>query len=210
MTQIPATLDAEPADETATLALARAGDRQAMHRIYAGTVPLVTRFIARRVPAGEVEDLVAETYTRALGALPGYQDRGTPLRAWLLRIALNLVIDASRSGQRRTVPVAELGERIERRDHGARGRSTDPSTGWAERHDAREALRRAFATLEPAQRNAVGMRHLEGLPVAEVAVVLGISEPAVRALTYRGLAALRRALTRAGERCVPSTEEPWN
>jgi RNA polymerase sigma-70 factor (ECF subfamily) len=178
-------------DDPDTLALARSGDRAAMHRLYAETNPVVTRFVARRVPPGQVEDLVAETYARALEALHRYQDRGIPLRAWLLRIALNLVIDIQRSGSGRTVPSAAIVEQAER---SRPGYLADPATEWADRHDTRTTLRAAFAALAPAQRTAVGLRHLEGLPVGEVAAVLGVSEEAVRALTHRGLTALRRAL----------------
>jgi RNA polymerase sigma-70 factor (ECF subfamily) len=144
------------------------------------------------VPAGQVEDLVAETYARALEALPRYEDRGTPLRAWLLRIALNLVIDAQRSAHTRTVPSDTIVQHVERTQ---RDRLTDPATEWVDQHDATTRLRAAFTALAPAQRVAVGLRHLEGLPVDETAAVLGVSHEAVRALTYRGLAALRRALS---------------
>lgn len=195
------------ADDPATLALARAGDRAAMHRIYSDTHRVVARFVARRVPTDQVEDLVAETYARALEALPRYEDRGMPVRAWLLRIALNLVIDAQRSGQARTFPSDTVVEQIERTQA---GRLTDPAADWVDHHDAKARLRTAFAALAPAQRAAVGLRHVEDLPVDETAAVLGISQEAVRALTHRGLAALRRALgppsTPAASR-TPTTPE---
>lgn len=193
------------ADDPSVVARACSGDRDAMHRIYRDTYPAVTRFVARRALPDQVEDLVAETYARALAALPRYRDEGLPMRAWLLRIALNLVIDASRSPKARTVPVAVLPERLD---------LADPSAQWAENHDAAAALRTAFAALPEAQRAAVALRHLEGLPVAEAAAVLDISQESVRTLTHRGLLALRRTLaeTRPDARVVhdpASPEDQW-
>lgn len=173
------------ADDPALLERARAGDRDAMHRIYLDTYPAVTRFVARRALPDQVEDVVAETYAKALEALPRYRDEGLPIRAWLLKIALNLVIDASRSPKARTVPVAVLPEQPD---------LADPSAQWAEHHDTATSLRLAFAALPEAQRAAVALRHLEGLPVAEAAAVLEISQESVRMLTHRGLLALRRSL----------------
>lgn len=193
-------MSATVAEDPVTLAKARTGDREAMHRIYAATYPTVSRFVARRVPPGQVEDIVAETYARALEALPRYQDRGLPMRAWLLRIATNLVIDAQRSGASRTIPVDAIAGFAER------GGPDDPSTDWAAHQDARATLRSAFAALVPAQRAAVGLRHLEGLPVAEAAAVLGVSQDALRTLTHRGLVALRRSLAASHP---PDAEAPW-
>jgi RNA polymerase sigma factor (sigma-70 family) len=52
----------------------------------------------------------------------------------------------------------------------------------------------ALSALPPRQRLAVVLRHLEDLPVAEVAQVMGCSEGTVKSTTSDGLRALRRAL----------------
>lgn len=54
-----------------------------------------------------------------------------------------------------------------------------------------------LGTLGGRQRAAVVLRYLNGLSVAEVADVLGCSEPTVRSHTFRGLAKLRAALPEA-------------
>jgi RNA polymerase sigma-70 factor (sigma-E family) len=54
-----------------------------------------------------------------------------------------------------------------------------------------------LSTLSGRQRAAVVLRYLNGLSVAEVAEILGCSEPTVRSHTLRGLANLREVLPEA-------------
>nr|WP_255346362.1 SigE family RNA polymerase sigma factor [Cellulomonas sp. URHD0024] len=60
-------------------------------------------------------------------------------------------------------------------------------------HD-RDQLTRALALLTPRQRRIVVLRHLVGLPEAEVATELGVSLGTVKSTASRGLATLREAL----------------
>src|SRR4029077_16133041 len=59
-----------------------------------------------------------------------------------------------------------------------------------------ELLRMAesLSALPDAQRRAIEMHHLQGLPLAEIADVLGSSKAAVAGLLHRGLKSLRGRL----------------
>ncbi len=48
----------------------------------------------------EAEDFTAQTFERALTAMPRYEDHGAPLSSWLFRIAANAAIDRGRRGGR--------------------------------------------------------------------------------------------------------------
>ncbi|MGC5166635.1 SigE family RNA polymerase sigma factor [Luteimicrobium sp. DT211] len=61
--------------------------------------------------------------------------------------------------------------------------------------DDRDQLTRALAMLSPRARRIVVLRHLVGLPEAEVAASLGISVGTVKSTASRGLATLRATLT---------------
>ena len=60
--------------------------------------------------------------------------------------------------------------------------------------DDRDQLARALALLSPRARRIVVLRHLVGLPEAEVAASLGVSVGTVKSTASRGLASLRATL----------------
>jgi RNA polymerase sigma-70 factor (sigma-E family) len=65
--------------------------------------------------------------------------------------------------------------------------------------DERDRLRRALARLSPGERRAVVLRHVEDLPEAEVARLLGCSVGTVKSQSARGLAKLRLVLDVAAD-----------
>lgn len=68
--------------------------------------------------------------------------------------------------------------------------------------DSRLDLAAALSALPARQRLVVVLRHLEDLPVKEVAQVMGCSEGTVKSTTSAGLAALRRSLEVTAEQEV--------
>lgn len=68
----------------------------------------------------------------------------------------------------------------------------------------RDLLARALATLTPRQRRIVVLRHLVGLPEAEVAADLGVSVGTVKSVASRGLAQLRLVLADEGASAAPA------
>jgi RNA polymerase sigma-70 factor (ECF subfamily) len=130
------------------------------------------------------EDVTAETFRRALRALPRFEPRGVPFRAWLSRICTNLVNDELNRRQRAarytvTMPI-EPPEDI----------ATD---------DIAKAETRAFVhglvdRLPPEHRDVITLRFGEDLPVADVARRLGRSPDSVKQIQRRALAELRALL----------------
>ena len=72
-------------------------------------------------------------------------------------------------------------------------RGTDPYPA----SDERDELRRALGTLSKGERAVVVLRHVEDLPEAEVARLLGCSTGTVKSQGSRGLTKLRAALAAA-------------
>lgn len=110
---------------------------------------------------------------------------GDPL-AYTRRVLVNLRTDSWRR-RRREVLVDELPE-------DASGLGTPPARDAAADHADRDRLVRALAALTPKQRRVVVLRHLVGLPEAEVADHLGVSVGTVKSTSSRALALLRDAL----------------
>jgi RNA polymerase sigma-70 factor (ECF subfamily) len=95
-------------DHTTVLALrAKAGDRQALEGFVAETLPDVFGLCRYLGKPSDPEDLVQETYARALGAIHRFRADGSA-RAWLLSIARRVCADAAR----REIRGRKLDERL--------------------------------------------------------------------------------------------------
>lgn len=145
----------------------------------------IFRFVWSRVhDAPQAEDLTGEVFTRMLANLSNYRDHSLPFRAWLYRIARNLIIDY----HRKESSARALEDVVNRQpDH------TSPEEK-AETALTLERVRRALGKIDPAQREVVELRFLAELSLEEVALVINKSVPAVKALQHRGLASLRARL----------------
>jgi RNA polymerase sigma factor (sigma-70 family) len=132
--------------------------------LFAGAARVAQRILGDRAAA---EDVAAEACTRAY-------ERGIESRAWVLRVAANLAIDATR---RRVPVVAAAG-----------------GADVAEAVALRIALIDALRELPPRQREAVVLRYIAGLSQAEAAAAMGVSAGSVATHTHRGARALRGLL----------------
>jgi RNA polymerase sigma-70 factor (ECF subfamily) len=130
------------------------------------------------------EDVVADVFLTVLRVLPRYRCTGVPLRYWLLRIATNAAnrwARRQRRWRRRSVPADEL-ELAEVRS---------PST--ADPIDAEHA-QRALLSIAPKYQAVLALYYLEGLPVKDVADILGCRVGTVKSRLARARDALRAAL----------------
>ena len=183
---------AAPVDQ-ALVAKAQAGDRAALAALYDQHFELIFRYLRARLGDRQaVEDLTGEVFRRMLASLAGYRPQGLPFRAWLFRIARNLLIDHYRRVGPRTV--VEWDDSLNVVDLGG-----DPAR-QVEQTLVIEGVYRALARLDDQQRETVTLRFLSGLSLRETALALGKSEDAVKALQRRGLAALRTALGAGADR----------
>ncbi|HEX8095766.1 RNA polymerase sigma factor [Jatrophihabitans sp.] len=135
----------------------------------------------------EAEDLSSECFLRAFRALREYPAERTLAlqpRAWLLTILLNTWRNRIREAGRRVgeVTMAELPERAHA------GRSVEEQILVGERA---QELNRLLSTLPAAQRSAIVLRHVVGLPIAEVSRVMNCPEGTAKSHVSRGISALR-------------------
>lgn len=128
------------------------------------------------------KDLMQETFTRVWEYLAEGKTVDN-LRAFLYRVATNLIIDEAR--KKKAVSLETLAEE-----------GFDPpaeDNRLAEGIDARLILR-FLKEIEPPYREVVAMRYLEGLSPKEIAAALNENENAVSVRIHRGIKKLRIAI----------------
>lgn len=158
------------------------GDGHALGELVRRTQPLVWRVCTVLGSPDEVEDLVQETYLRAMRSLTSYRGEA-PVQAWLLSIARNVCADHVRRRTRRARLLDRL--RAERRDpqHG-------PST----------PLDDLVRALESERREAFVLTQVCGLSYAEAASVMDCPVGTIRSRVARARADLLALVEQADAR----------
>ncbi len=167
---------------------------------------VVYRYLARFTgSAHDAADLFQEVFLRAYrayGRLPADAD----VRAWLMRIAINLTRNHIRDRQRR--------RRVIGAAEAAVPPDATPAAAGADleciSHEVARTLASAIDALPFRQRVALVQRQLEGLDYPTIAANLGCSRDSARAHVYQALRKLRLALAESdpvgheGERHAPA------
>jgi RNA polymerase sigma-70 factor (ECF subfamily) len=148
-------------------------------------------------PSGVVQQTLLEAH-QALHDLRGRSE--AEVLAWLrTALARNLADEVRRlrAGKRDAVREESLQQALEqssaRLEAWLAEKESSPSRR-AERHEEAVRLAAALACLPDKQQQAVELRHLKGLSLAEVARELGCTKAAVVGLLHRGLEKLRELL----------------
>lgn len=164
---------------------ARNGDRAAAAEFVHATHRHLRRFIAYLAQPADVDDLVQDTYLRAMRALPTFAAQSSA-RAWLLAIARNVVADHFRSAWRRPYPVS-LGDV----DAGLAALSTPGFEDGV-------LLQRLLAGLRPDRREAFVATQIIGLSYEEAALVCDCPVGTIRSRVARARENLVTALAGTG------------
>lgn len=163
-------------------------DREAFGILYERHVGRIYNYVYYRTGnVADAEDLTARTFFQALSNLQRYKVQGVPYSAWLFRIAHNLVANWHRdSGRRRALPLDGLAELPDPND--------DPPLAAVSVEERRE-LRQVIARLPADRQQLLILKFVEQMPNAEIAVVMGRTEGAIKALLHRTVESLRTQLT---------------
>jgi RNA polymerase sigma-70 factor (ECF subfamily) len=166
---------------------AQQGDSAAVGALYDRHHTPIFRFVWSRVNNQQAaEDLTGDVFTKMVTSLSSYTISDVPFRAWLYRIARNLVTDEYRKQAGKTaVSLQDVETMI--------GLDANPDT-VAEQNLTLDRVQSALATIDPTQKEVVELRFLAGLSLQEVAETLDFSVAAVKSHQHRGLKALRVAL----------------
>ncbi len=170
--------------DDALLMLYANGDPGAASELTARLAPRLLPFCNRMLQdLAEAEDVVQESMLRLWKMAPDWVPGAAKPSTWLFRVASNLCTDRLR--KRRGVGLEEIAEPADDRP------GAEAQLIQAERLSALDA---ALQTLPERQRQAVVLRHIEGMSNPEIGEILEISVEAVESLTARGKRALAAAL----------------
>lgn len=167
---------------------AKTGDTEAFGVLYDRYVELVYRYVYFRVGTHALaEDLTSETFLRALRGVADFTWQGRDFGAWLVTIARNLVTDHFKSGRNRLeVTTAEVLDT-------PLDSSYIPENAVVT-NMVNERVMQAVKQLVPEQQECVILRFLHGMSLAETAMIMGKKSGAIKALQFRAIKALARAL----------------
>ncbi|HKT61070.1 MAG TPA: sigma-70 family RNA polymerase sigma factor [Gemmatimonadales bacterium] len=149
----------------------------------------VYNYFRFHVPLPDVaEDLTAETFLKLVRAAERFDPERGSASAWIFTTARNVLTDWRRRARlRQYVSIGTMHDLV----HDA----PSPEERLLREEEVGRLLD-AVATLEPADREMVGLRYGSGLDTAEMAQILGISEGSVRTRLWRVLGRLRKVLAR--------------
>jgi len=176
-----------PLSDEALLGLYATGDPAAARALTQRLAPRALshayRLLADRA---EAEDVAQEAMLRLWRIAPDWRQGEAQVSTWLYRVVGNLATDRLRARNRR---------RTQTLDDAPEPPSDQPAViATMIEADRMAALQAALAALPDRQRQAVVLRHIEGLANPEIAAIMQIGVEAVESLTARGKRALAALL----------------
>jgi RNA polymerase sigma-70 factor (ECF subfamily) len=179
------------------LALYAGGDRMAAAALTSRHAPRCLAVAMRMLgDRAESEDVAQEALLRLWRIAPDWRRGEAQISTWLYRVVFNLCTDHLRKRRRGGVALDDVPEP----EDGAK-----PVAETLQDRARAEALQKALDTLPDRQRQAVILRHIEGLSNPEIADAMDIGVEAVESLTARGKRALAARL--AGQRAELGYED---
>ena len=171
-----------PEDDAGLMGRVKAGDpsgAEALFTRYAGPMLGFTeRMLGNRA---EAEEVTQDVFLKMISRCEQYDGRAS-VSTWLFAIAANACRDRLRSAWRTTsVPLEAVPE----------PKGEGSIEGGLLDKEKRRAVRAALERLTREQREALLLSRYRGMPYAEVARTLGISEGAVKTRVFRAVETLR-------------------
>lgn len=169
------------------IARAKAGDAGAFGELYSRYAGLILRYLYVRVHEQEgAQDLTQEVFVRVIKGIGGFEYRGEKsFLGWLYTIAGNVLIGQARRKRAVSTPLDESLELVDPRGQDAVRSIFD-----------RVALDQAIAQLTEDQQQVLTLKFFADMTNQEIALLIGRSEGAVKALQHRALHSLQQIMER--------------
>lgn len=170
----------------------RRGERPALERVFRTHAPYLERVLWRVAGRSlDVEDLLQSTLMAAIEAFPRFRGEAQ-VRTWLARIAVRIAQDRLRSASHRLrAPIPDL--------EAAPSNDARDAEGELDLRKKIERLELHLSTLGPKKRTAFVLHVFEGMPLEEVAALMGAGLAATKSRVFWA----RRELMKRAAR------DPW-
>lgn len=182
--------------EAETIQQILAGDRDA-YRVLMDRHFCAVHRIAFRITGNQAdaEEAAQEAFLRAYNKLPDFRHDAS-FSTWITRIAMNTAInlverrnrDLSHCGPRIADNLSSTGQDIQLADA-----YPGPERQLLDR-EAATLRNQALAGLTPMERRAFTLRHMEDLPLADIATALNVPVNSAKQAVFRAVSKLRRSL----------------
>ena len=162
-------------------------DPAEFERFYAQTAPSIRAYIVRHCgDRGSADDLFQITFIKFLGSRMAATLQAPQARAYLYRIASNVIADHGRALKRR--------ERL----HGSLRES--PRHARPVPESSTPQLREALRSLSDREQQLLWLVYAEGFSHKEVASIMNVSHASVKVLAFRARRKLSKLLSEGGFR----------
>jgi len=162
----------------------QSGDSEAFGKLYDQYFKKIYSFIYYRVSQKEnTEDLVSETFTKAIANINRFNIHKGTFSSWLYRIARNTVIDYYRTSKNEY----SLDNIMELHSENNMANNVDISMSL-------EEVREKLSQLNEEQQEIIIMRVWQQLSYKEIAEILGKSEASCKMIFSRGIKELRLSM----------------
>jgi RNA polymerase sigma-70 factor, ECF subfamily len=181
------------ADNTSKAERSLSMSEAAFHAFYSETARPLWSFICKTCGKPELaDDLLQETYLRFL-RVPGLKDEAALRKAYLYKIATNLITDHWRTiAREQRLVVASHSD-----DEFCEEPPSDQKTADEAVIVGRD-LSCAFQQLKPMERSLLWLAYVEGSEHREIAVALGLKQKSIRVLLFRARQKFSQILKRRG------------
>ena len=189
----PSTQEAEDIDSARLVARFQTGDRDAFTHLYTRYFDRIYGYLRAILrSADEAEEMTQQVLVSVYEALPRYERRGQPFRAWLFTIVRNQAL--TRISKRAKVELRDPHRLSEERREATATPNQLNALEWLKDRDLMILIER----LPVAQRQVLTLRFMLELSGEETARVLDLSNENVRTLQHRALRFLEHRLTALG------------
>jgi RNA polymerase sigma-70 factor (ECF subfamily) len=183
--------------ETEAIRNVLAGDRDA-YRVLMDRHFCSARRVAFRITGNEAdaEEAAQEAFLRAYNKLPSFR-QDSAFSTWIMRITMNTAINlVERRRRDLSYHAPRIADEPSLADHTVRvpDGQAGPEVSLLNR-EAASLRQAAMAELTPMERTAFTLRHMEDVPMVEIATALNITSNSAKQAVFRAVSKLRRSLT---------------